>query len=79
MYSDRLIIKALVIMIIRSLYSAYSLLSFLEQDTVLTGELRILLTDEKGRFPSRRTWERRLQALPDDLPSLIGALGRHLV
>jgi hypothetical protein len=68
-----------VILIIRRLYSAYSLLSFLEQDTVLTGELRILLTDEKGRFPSRRTWERRLQALPDDLPSLIGALGRHLV
>lgn len=78
-YPDRLIIKALVIMIIRRLYTAYSLLAFLKQDTVLTQELGALLTDEKGRFPSRRTWERRLQALPDDLPGLIGALGRHLV
>jgi hypothetical protein len=74
-----MIVKALVIMIIRRLYSAYSLLAFLEQETALTRELRSLLTDEKGRFPSRRTWERRLKALPDDLPGLIGALGRHLV
>ena len=78
-YPDGLIVKALVIMIIRRLYSAYSLLAFLEQDTVLTSELRSLLTDEKGRFPSRRTWERRLQVLPDDLPGLIGAFGRYLV
>ena len=31
-YSDRLIMKALVIMIILRLYSAYALLRFLEQD-----------------------------------------------
>lgn len=78
-YSDVLIIKALVIMIVRRLYSAYSLLSFLEQETSLTAQLRNLLTDEKGRFPSRRTWERRLAALPSDLPGLIGAMGRYLV
>ena len=78
-YSDRLIIKALVIMVIRRLYTAYSLLAFLEQDTILTRKLRTLLTDDKGRFPTRRTWERRLEALPDDLPGLIGALGRYLV
>jgi len=78
-YSDALIIKALVIMIVRRLYSAYSLLSFLEQETSLTTQLRDLLTDEKGRFPSRRTWERRLAALPEDLPGLIGAMGRYLV
>ena len=78
-YSDRLILKALVIMVIRRLYTAYSLLAFLEQETVLTQELRTLLTDEKGRFPVRRTWERRLKALPDDLPGLIGAMGRYLV
>ncbi len=34
-YSDRLLVKALVIMVIRRLYSAYSLLAFLEQDTAL--------------------------------------------
>jgi hypothetical protein len=73
-YPDRLIVKALIIMIVRRLYSAYSLLAFLEQDTVLTRELCALLTDEKGRFPSRRTWERRLAVLPDRWPALIGAL-----
>ena len=78
-YADRLIVKALVIMVIRHLYSAYSLLAFLEQETSLTQELRRLLQNPDGRFPSRRTWERRLKALPDSLPGLIGALGRHLV
>lgn len=77
-YSDRLIIKALVIMIVRRLYSATSLLNFLEQETALTQQLRLLLT-EKGAFPSRRTWERRLNALPDTLPDQIGWLGRCLV
>lgn len=77
-YSDRLMVKALLIMIIRRLYSAYSLLTFLEQDTDLTQALRLLLTED-GRFPTRRTWERRLGALPESLPGLIGILGRHLV
>lgn len=78
-YPDRLIVKALIIMVVRRLYSAYSLLAFLEQDTALTQELRALLTDDKGRFPCRRTWERRLEALPESLPGLVGALGRYLV
>jgi hypothetical protein len=30
-------------------------------------------------FPARRTWERRLKALPDTLPGLIGCFGRYLV
>ena len=78
-YGDHLIVKALVIMVIRSLYSAYSLVAFLEQETPLTQELRRLLHNEAGRFPTRRTWERRLKLLPERLPALIGALGRHLV
>ncbi len=78
-YPDRLIVKALVVMVIRRVYSAYDLLAFLEQDTPLTRELRPLLSLPDGRFASRRTWERRLQALPETLPGLIGALGRHLV
>jgi len=77
-YTDRLIVKALIIMIIRRLYSATSLLNFLDQDTTLTQQLRILLTD-KGHFPSRRTWERRLKALPETLPGLVASLGRYLV
>lgn len=77
-YSDRLMVKALVIMIIRRLYTAYALLAFLDQDDPLPQQLRPLLW-EHGRFPSRRTWERRLAALPQRLPGLIGCLGRHLV
>ncbi|MBV7339482.1 transposase [Chloroflexi bacterium TSY] len=77
-YSDCLMVKALIIMIVRRLYTAYSLLAFLEQETELTCQLRLLLC-ENGKFPTRRTWERRLTVLPDSLPGLIGVLGRHLV
>ena len=77
-YSDRLIVKALVIMIIRRLYTAYALLAFLEQDDLLPPQLRPLLY-EQGRLPNRRTWERRLARLPQSLPRLIGCCGRHLV
>ena len=59
MYSDRLLVKALIIMIIRRLDTAYSLLALLDQDTDVTHARRPLLT-EHSRFPSRRTWERRL-------------------
>ena len=77
-YPNKLIIKALLIMIVKRLYTAYSLLAYLEQETVQTQLLKEQLQIE-GRFPSRRTWERRLERLPDTLPSLIGALGRELV
>jgi hypothetical protein len=40
--------------------------------------LRSLLTQD-GHYPSRRTWERRLAALPERLPAQIGAMGCHLV
>lgn len=77
-YPDKLIVKALIIMVIRRLYTAYSLLAFLKQETALTQQLQPLLM-EKEQFPCRRTWERRLAALPETLPSLIGCLGRLLV
>lgn len=77
-YPDTLIVKALIIMVIRRLYTAYSLLAFLDQETAVTACLKKLLT-EKGRFPTRRTWERRLEQLPEKLPALIGCLGRYLV
>jgi hypothetical protein len=77
-YSDRLMVKALVIMIIRRLYTAYALLAFLEQDDAVAEQLRPVLT-EHGFFPTRRTWERRLAALPPHSPGVIGGLGCHLV
>lgn len=77
-YTDRLFLKALVIMIIRHLHTVNELLSVLAQPTPEMLLLRNLLC-EQGRFPSRRTWERRLAQLPDSLPAQIGCLGRHLV
>jgi plasmid stabilization system protein ParE len=77
-YSDRLFLKALVIMIVRRLHKVYELLSVLAQDTPEMQTLRVLLT-ENGHYPSRRTWERRLKAAPDTLPAQIGCFGRALV
>jgi hypothetical protein len=77
-YADRLMVKALVIMMIRCLYTAYALFTFLDQDDAVAVRLRPLLC-EQGRFPSRRTWERRLALLPPSLPGLIGCCGQHLV
>ena len=77
-YSDKLFGKALIVMIIRRLYTAYALLRFLEQADPVAQQIRPLLT-EHGRFPTRRTWERRFEKLPARLPALIGCLGRHLV
>ena len=81
-YSDRLFLKALVIMVVRNLHTVNELLSVLAQPTPEMRALRLLLSSERGRrrrFPSRRTWERRLKTLPDALPERIGLLGRHSV
>jgi Transposase DDE domain len=77
-YSDRLFLKALVIMIVRRLVSVHELLSVLAEPTPEMQTLHALLV-EQGRYPSRRTFERRLAALPATLPAQIGCLGRHLV
>lgn len=77
-YTDQLILKALLVMIVRRLYSASALLAFLAQDDATVQALRRLL-HEDGHFPTRRTWERRLAVLPTRLPALIGWFGRHLV
>ena len=77
-YSERLFLKALVIMIVRRLSKVHTLLTVLEQPTPEMRQLRALLT-EQGRYPTRRTWERRLRRVPDTLPAQIGCLGRYLV
>jgi hypothetical protein len=77
-YSDQLVLEALVIMIVRRLHTTHKLLSVLAQPT---GEIRLLraLLSVKGRFPSWRTCERRLAALPASLPAKIACLGRALI
>ena len=78
LYADQRFVKALIGMILRRLYTAYALLHFLAQNDPVAQQLRPLLT-EHGRFPPRRTWERRFERLPARLPALIGCLGRPLV
>jgi hypothetical protein len=77
-YSDRLFLKALVIMIVRHLHKVNEFPSVLAQDTPEMQTLRALLT-ENGRYSSRRTWERRLVGIPDTLPAQIGCFGRASV
>lgn len=77
-YSEKLFMKALVIMIVRRLHRVGELLAVLEEPTPEMRMVRELLCQE-GRFPTRRTFQRRLKALPERLPEQIGCLGRHLV
>src|SRR5215210_3408824 len=67
-YPDRLFLKALVIMLARNVSTVSGLIAILEQPTWEMQALRMRLT-EHGRFPSRRTWERRLARLPSTLPA----------
>jgi hypothetical protein len=77
-YSQKLFLKALVIMIVRRLHKVGELLAVLEEPTPEMTMVRELLCEE-GRFPCRRTFQRRLKTLPESLPEQIGCLGRHLV
>ena len=77
-YPDRLFLKALVIMVVKRPPQVGTLLAVLAEPTPEMRRLRVLLA-EGGRFPCRRTWERRLRAVPDALPAQIRCLGRHLV
>lgn len=77
-YSEKLFMKALVIMIVRRLHKVGELLAVLEEESAQIREVRQLLF-EGGRFPSRRTFQRRLKTLPNSLPDQIGCLGRYLV
>ena len=77
-YPDPLFLKALVVMLVRGVSTVGGLLAILEQPTVEMRALRDRLTID-GRSPSRRTWERRLNALPGTLPARIACLGAYLV
>ncbi len=56
----------------------HELLTVLEQPTLEMQLLRTLLT-ENGAYPSRRTWERRLAAMPETLPAQISGRGGYRV
>jgi hypothetical protein len=65
-------------MIVRRLHRVGELLAVLDEPTSEMRMVRELLREE-GRFPTRRTFERRLKALPETLPEQICCLGGHLV
>ena len=77
-YPEKLFLKALLIMIVKHLHKVHELLSVLNEPTFEMQQLRGLLT-ENGRYPARRTWERRLKGLPECLPAQISCFGRYLV
>jgi Transposase DDE domain len=77
-YPERLFLQALVLMIVRRVTTVHGLLQMLAEDTTEMQQLRHLLS-RNGRFPCRRTWERRLHAIPTTLPNQIACVGRMLV
>src|SRR3712207_3481268 len=74
-YPDRLFVMALVVMVVKRLPTVHALLAVLAEDTPEMAQVRALLS-EGGRVPCRRTWERRLAALPATLPARVACLGR---
>jgi hypothetical protein len=75
-YAERLFLKAMVVMVVRHLPSVHALVAVLEQPEMAT--VRAALSED-GRFPSRRTVERRLARAPSRLPQQIARVGEHLV
>jgi hypothetical protein len=67
-YSERLFLKALLIMIIRRLHKVGELLAVLQEDTPQMQELRKLLS-EGGRFPSKRAFQSALRLCPIRCPN----------
>jgi hypothetical protein len=77
-YPDRLFVQALVVMVVRRLSTVHGLLAVLDEPTPEMRRVRALLS-APGRYPARRTWERRLGGLPAALPAQIACLGAHLL
>jgi hypothetical protein len=75
-YSERLFLKALVVMILRQLPTVHALLAVLAEPSMAA--VRAALC-EAGHFPARRTWERRLAVVPARLPEQIALVGAHLL
>jgi hypothetical protein len=74
-YSERLFLKAVVVMVVRHLPTVHALWAVLEQPDMAA--VRAVLSED-GALPSRRTFERRLKVLPVRLPEQIATLGEHL-
>jgi DDE family transposase len=71
-----LFVKAVVVMVVRHLPSVPAVLAVLAQPEL--APVRAALSDH-GRFPARRTFERRLARVPTHLPEQIALVGEHLL
>lgn len=76
LYSERLFLKALVVMIVRHLPTIHALVAVLAEPEMAS--VRAALC-EHGALPTRRTFERRLRALPTRLPEQIALVGATLL
>ena len=76
-YGEAVMLKATVILVLRRLPSVHALLAVVEEPE--WGGVRARLCDARGRFPTRRTWERRLKQVAARLPEWIARVGRLLV
>ena len=70
--------KVLVFMILRRLHRVHEVFTVLSQQSAEILEIRALLVPG-GVLPFRRTFERRLNRLPQRLPAQIRCLGEHLL
>ncbi|MFZ5910261.1 MAG: hypothetical protein ACOYYU_09625 [Chloroflexota bacterium] len=77
-YPEKLFLRASVIMLVKHLHKVHELLSVLNEPTYEMQQLRLLLM-EGERYPTRRTWERRLKGLPESLPAQSACLGHYLI
>jgi hypothetical protein len=74
LYADRLIVKGLVLLLVRRVWTAHGLLALLAEPSAQMARVRAALADAQGRLPARRTWGRRLARLAGALPLLIALL-----
>lgn len=75
-YSERVFLKAVVMMVVRQLPTVHALVAVLDQPEMAAARAAMC---EHGQLPTRRTFERRLKALPRSLPERIAGLGEHLM
>ncbi len=75
-YSERLFLKALVVMVVRHLPTVHALVAVLDQPEMAA--VRAALSEHR-HLPTRRTFERRLKRLPSRLPEQIAFVGEQLM
>lgn len=77
-YPERLFVKAALVMLVQHWPKVQEFYEALQQPVGAMQRLRELLSVH-GRFPSRRTFNRRVKAVAESLPTVIGWMGRMLV